>query len=77
MLKFCSAIIIGILSCIGVQHTGSSVPDVTAAHVQEHTAHPEVYSDHTEKIVWMQINDGEYVEIELRESANVILENVQ
>jgi hypothetical protein len=73
MLKLCSAIIIGILSCIGIQYTGSHVPDATIP-VQTPINYPGVYSDHTEKIVWMQINNGEYAEVELRESAQIILE---
>ena len=79
MFKFCSAILISTVSCIGIQHVGSSHrPGKTLAVQHTNTAHDTVvYDTNTEKIVWMQINNGEYTEIKLQESADIILESLK
>jgi hypothetical protein len=72
MFKLCGTFLLGMISCLGLQRVNTAPIDT----IPSMPPSPAViqHATHTEKVVWMQINNHGYTGIALSEAAITLLE---
>ena len=66
MFKLCTALLFGLVSCLGVHHVTTGSKPV--AHTPAVPMPKTTKSLQMKKTVWIQINDGHFTEMTLKES---------
>ena len=74
MFKLCTALLFGLVSCLGVHHVAASSKPV--AHTPVSPVPKPTNSLQIKKTVWIQINDGHFTEMTLKESGATLADIV-
>ena len=74
MFKLCTALLFGLVSCLGIHHMSTNsklVIHTSADQLPKATSNLQM-----KKTVWIQINDGNFAEMTLKESGTALADSV-
>ncbi len=74
MFKLCGTFLLSAISCLGLQRVSVTSVEVAPDSITQPAPVEIQYFEHTEKVVWMQINDHAYSEIALNKATIALLE---